>query len=117
MSRLQKLAPPPYDTIQQLVEGEAPGSDDPFAEPEQPEPAPGGPVITVKTRQLTGEELVAAGLTTTKRFYRMWTDQDLPFTEAATIRHSEAGDLQIQSVVPYRERGITVIEASRVATA
>lgn len=110
VTSLKKLAPPPYNTVQ-------PGYQTVGDYGRPGEWVAEGPPVTVKMRQLTGDELVAAGVTTTRRYYRMWTDEEVTFSEAKTLRSEEYGDLETQSIVEYPERGITVIEASRIATA
>lgn len=107
MSNLKKLAPPPYTTLkrEKYVPGDygAPG-----------EYVQTGPPIEVKLRQLTGVEKVAAGLDTTFRLYRLWTDDPKGLTEAETLRSTETGDLDVTSIITYPERGITIIEAKKV---
>ena len=106
MSKLRKLTPPPYDSLQPgHYEAQDFGPTEFVAD---------GPPIEVKMRRLTGTELTAAGVDTAKKLYRCWTDDEVTFSEAQTLRHDTEGDLNATSIIPYPERGITIIEAEKV---
>lgn len=110
MSNLKKLAPPPYTNAQPSTY--TPGD---FGKPGSW--ANDGPALTVKVRQLTGQEKQVAGLDVTKRLYRMWTDAEVYFTEGQVIRTDTDGDITVISIVEYPERGITVLEGERYSNA